>query len=89
MLKSATSEKSIELKDTLKNINNSHDISKQKVQAIISKEIQKTEDSSPFKAIDFGKESSDFSGSTISAMIGSVASSQANANQANNIRLLS
>ena len=89
MIDNAVADKRTELKTTLEKVSEVNDGFKQKAQKVIDTEVQKTEDSSPFKAIDFGKESSDFSGTAISAMMGSVAASQANANQANNIRLLS
>lgn len=59
------------------------------IKSDFTQEKQSSQEKSPFKEINFGKESSDFTSSTINNTIGSIATTQANPSQAHSIRLLS
>jgi flagellin len=89
MLNNETSVRKSELKSTLEKVAELNSTFENKAKHIISNEITKTQEVSPFKSIDFGKESVDFTGANISTIVGSIASSQANAMQAQSIKLLS
>ncbi len=89
MLNNTTATKRSELSSTLNKVQEINESFKEMAQSIISSEIKNTQEASPFKEINFGKESADFSSTNMSNIVGSVASSQANAMQAQNIRLLS
>ena len=52
---------------------------KQQAQKVIETEIVKAEESSPFKEINFGKESANFNATRVTNVLGSIVSSQANA----------
>lgn len=54
----------------------------------IDKEVAKVAQAMPFKNIDFGKHTSDFTSANINSIVGSVALSQANAIPSNSPRLL-
>ncbi len=80
--------KSIELNSTLNKVqelNNSYKVS---IKSMIDQETQVVNNESPFKNMDFGKESADFSSTNITNISGSIVSTQANAAQAQIIRLL-
>jgi len=55
---------------------------------VINIEIDKSNKEAPFKNIDFGKNTADFSSANINSVVGSVVSSQANAIPANSPKLL-
>ena len=75
-------------KNRIEIINNNIDEIKSNVNNQIENEVTKTNQSMPFKNIDFGKHTSDFSSANINNIIGSVVLSQANAIPSNSPRLL-
>ena len=89
MLSNSMATKRSELSSTLDKVQEVNEMFKELAQNVISTEVQKTQEASPFKEINFGKESADFTTSNISNIAGSVASSQANAMQVQSIKLLS
>jgi Tfp pilus assembly protein PilN len=89
LISNEVSNKNSELKTTLEKVSELNGMYQKEAQGIISKEIQEHEKSSPFKQTDFKKESVDFSSKNMSNVLGSVVSSQANAVQAQSIKLLS
>ncbi len=88
MLNNSMATKRSELSSTLDKVQEVNEHFKQLAQGVISDEVQKTQQASPFKEINFGKESADFTSANMTNIVGSVASSQANALQAQTIRLL-
>ncbi|MCK5110250.1 MAG: hypothetical protein KAQ94_01930 [Arcobacteraceae bacterium] len=88
MLNNSMATKRSELSSTLNKVQEVNEHFKQLAQSVISDEVQKTHQESPFKEINFGKESADFTAANMTNIVGSVASSQANALQAQSIRLL-
>ena len=52
---------------------------KQQAQKVIETEVVKAEEASPFKEINFGKESANFNATRVTNVLGSIVSSQANA----------
>ena len=80
--------KRVELAKTLVSISELNTMYEDKAKGVIGKEAQSSTEASPFKAMDFGKESADFSSSNISAISGSIVVSQANASQVQATKLL-
>jgi hypothetical protein len=76
------------LKVVDKQLNNEMQIVSKKADNIIleAKEVQK--EKSPFKQIDFGKESSNFTSNNFSAVSGAIATAQPNPFQSHSVRLL-
>ncbi len=89
MIDNEMSRKREELSSTLERINKVNDTFKKMAQGVIAKEVEIVKQESPFKEFDFGKESVDFSNTRLASVVGSVASSQANAAQAQSVKLLS
>lgn len=89
MLNNTMSDKRVELKNSLEKVEDLQLVSKQQAQKVITQEVVKTQEQSPFEQIDFGKESADFNTGNMSNIVGSVVSAQANAVQSHNMRLLS
>ena len=84
----ATEEQQVIVKQSLHNHSQKIEAIKTKAIDTISNEVAK-ETPKIFKNIDFGKNTSDFTSSTINNIVGSVALSQANAIPSNSARLLS
>ncbi len=89
MLNNTMATKRSELSTTLGKVQEVNDSFKALAQNVISKEVEKVQNESPFKEINFGKESADFNSTNMTNLVGSIASSQANASQMHGIRLLS
>lgn len=89
MLNNETATRRTELKSALSKVAEINNAYKDKAQGIITKEVEKLEEASPFKAMDFGKESADFTSANMNIVAGSIASSQANATQTQSVKLLS
>ncbi len=89
MLTNSMATKRDELLGTLNKVQEVNAVFKAMARDTINSEIQKSQDTSPFKEINFGKESANFNSTNMSNLVGSVASSQANAIPSQNIRLLS
>ena len=88
-LESIISNNKSELTTTLDQISQLNNSFKQNVDKLIQAETVKSQEQSPFKSINFGKESSDFTSTKINNLAGSIASSQSNATQITTIKLLS
>ena len=58
------------------------------VKSTIVQEKQTSQENSPFKEINFGKESADFTSNNVNNTVGSIATSQANPSTSHTIRLL-
>ncbi len=78
-LEQAVVSKKEELVISKKVTNEQTELFKQQAQKVIETEVVKAEEASPFKEINFGKESADFSANNITNIVGSIVSSQANA----------
>jgi flagellin-like hook-associated protein FlgL len=78
-----------ELASTLEKVAELNNSFKELAQGAIKQEVEATKTESPFKEMDFGKESADFSSTNYSNVAGSVVSSQANASQLQAMKLLS
>jgi hypothetical protein len=89
ILNNEISNKKVEINSTLEQVSQLDNIFKKEAKNLIVTEVNKTREVSPFKDINFGKESADFNSNSLGAIVGSVASSQANAMQSQNIKLLS
>ena len=59
-----------------------------KAKEVINSEIEKSKQEAPFKNIDFGKNTANFTSANINTIVGSVVYSQANATPANSPKLL-
>jgi len=88
-LENETGVKQKEINNSLSKTNELITISRKNTERAITEEVKETQKSSPFKEMNFGRESAHFSNQNITSVMGSIASSQANASQAQNIRLLS
>ncbi|MEA3553540.1 MAG: hypothetical protein U9R39_03935 [Campylobacterota bacterium] len=84
----ATQNKMMMLESMKSTTNNSFDEAVNEVKNTISKEKQISQENSPFKEINFEKESSDFTSNNINNTIGSIATSQANPSTSHTVRLL-
>ncbi len=83
-------ENSMRLLESLKsNLDTSHDVMVNEIKNNISQEREVSQQSSPFKDVNFGKESSDFTSSSINNTVGSIATIQTNPSTSHTIRLLS
>ena len=89
MLDNATATRRSQLAATLEQVNELNESYKQQAQKVITEEVIKVQEQTPLKAINFGKESSDFTASNVNNLSGSVVSSQSNASQMQTIKLLS
>ncbi len=89
MLNNSMATKRKELASTIDKVNEVNEVFKELAKNVITSEVQKLQEASPFKEINFGKESVDFNSANMNNLMGSVASSQANAMPTQNIRLLS
>ncbi len=89
MLNNSMSTKRSELASTLERVQEINEAFAKLAQGAISTETTKVQQESPFKNMDFGKESADFTSTNYTNVAGSVASSQANAMPSHAIRLLS
>ena len=88
LLSKTTSQNKEVLNNTLNQIKKTHDVFKQDVSTAITHETNVSNEQSPFKEIDFGKESADFTKTNLTNISGSVVSVQANATQTQATRLL-
>ncbi len=89
MLDNSMATKRSELSNSLEKVQEVNEAFKELAKNSIAGEVKKAQQESPFKEINFGKESADFTSTNMSNIIGSVASSQANATQTQSTRLLS
>jgi len=89
MINNEMSTRRNELHSTLEKISELNTKYQDKAQGVISTEVKQVAEASPFKAMDFGKESSDFNSTNMNNIAGSIASSQANAMQAQSVKLIS
>jgi small-conductance mechanosensitive channel len=82
-------QKQASIKEHIQIVSNNIENTQDKALGAIKEEVQKTQEAQPFKNVDFGKHTSDFSSANINSVIGSIALSQANAIPSNSPKLLS
>ena len=84
----ATQNKMMLLDSMKTTTNTSFDEAINEVKSTIVQEKQTSQENSPFKEINFGKESADFTSNNVNNTVGSIATSQANPSTSHTIRLL-